>query len=300
MLTVGIALGLASAVAHTWWNTLAKRLAGNGLAGMWAYNSAGFVWLLPVVAVIVVTHHGRLDGPILAAAAVSGILHGGYGFLVQASYKEHDMAAVYPLSRGLAPVLVGLVSLAVFSQRLNGWQWLGVAVIAAAITLAARSEVAAKVVDAPARSAPDHAEATTGSGTPFALVIAVAITSYTVWDSWAVLHLHAEPVSYFCVSGLLQFAVLTALARRHLREVPAVLRRVPGQTMLVGVLIPASYLLALVAVRDAPVAVVSAARGTTVVWATIAAAVFLREPMTRMRVATVAAAIVAVGLMAVT
>src|SRR3954471_2661611 len=101
---IALALLTASACCHAVWNLLMKTVSTKG---------AAFVWLcglitLPVSIALLFRPTSTPWWP----ALVSMALHTLYAVTLQKAYAAADFSTVYPVSRGSAPVLVTLASLA--------------------------------------------------------------------------------------------------------------------------------------------------------------------------------------------
>jgi drug/metabolite transporter (DMT)-like permease len=280
---LGIALALGSAVAHTGWNALSKAGASGGTAFVWLCTVVGALVVVPVVVVVVLAQGLVPAWSWLGAGAVGAVIHGGYSLVLQAGYRRGEVSVVYPVSRGLAPVLVAVLGVILFGQRLGVPSAVGVALIAGSVLLL--------LGDGPA--------AARGGGVGWGALTAVLIAAYTLWDAAVVVAWGTPPVPYYAVVAVLQLGMVTVVARRHLG--PGVLgdRRRLGLAAVVGVLIPFSYVLSLLALEHAPVAEVAALRSTSIVMSGVVAWLALGERPSIRRVASTALATGAVLLIAV-
>jgi len=108
MMAFGYSLALVSAgsALHALWNVLVKRSGTSDVAFVWVYSAiTAPLWL---VVLTVGAIWGGL-GPAWWAALVSTALHTAYAAVLQRAYSAADLSVVYPVSRGLAPVLVTAV-----------------------------------------------------------------------------------------------------------------------------------------------------------------------------------------------
>ena len=108
MMAFGYSLALVSAgsALHALWNVLVKRSGTSDVAFVWVYSAiAAPLWL--AVLTVEATWGGL--GPAWWAALVSTALHTAYAAVLQRAYSSADLSVVYPVSRGLAPVLVTAV-----------------------------------------------------------------------------------------------------------------------------------------------------------------------------------------------
>ncbi|WP_152607114.1 EamA family transporter [Clavibacter michiganensis] len=280
---LGIALALGSAVAHTGWNALSKAGAAGGTAFVWLGTAIGALVVLPVAVVVVVAQGLVPTWSWLGAGAVGAVLHGGYSLVLQAGYRRGEVSVVYPVSRGLAPVLVAVLGVVLFGQRLGIPSGVGVVLIALSVLLLLR----------------DGSAGGRGGGVGWGALTAVVIAGYTLWDAAVVVAWGIPPVPYYAVVAALQLGMVTVVARRRLGVDVLRDRRRLGLAAAVGLLIPLSYVLSLLALAHAPVAEVAALRSTSIVMSGIVAWLALGERLSPRRVASTALATGAVLLIAV-
>jgi uncharacterized membrane protein len=252
-------------VLHAVWNLL--------LAGARDPEAAAAV-ALPVSAVVcapIAVLWWELDAAALPYLGASTALEVAYFALLAASYSRAQLSVVYPLARGLAPVLVLVSAVAFTSAGTSAAQALGVVLVAAGVVLVRGLR--------------------RGHGVAFAVLIACCIASYTVIDKHGVEH--ASPLAYLEVVTLgtgVVYATGLAAARG-----PGILRAAfELRSLAAGVAAFAAYGLVLAALQRASAASVAAVRETSVVIATALAAIVLREHVTTWRFA--GAALVAAGI----
>jgi drug/metabolite transporter (DMT)-like permease len=201
----------------------------------------------------------------------SAILHIGYYGALQRGYAHGDLSVVYPLARGIGPVLSVTAAIVFLGERpatlgLVG----GVLIIVAVLALAVGS--------------------TAGIG--YAITTGAFIAAYTVWDAHAVEALDQPPAVYFWVSGVFMALLLTPIAR-GVRETWRTQRTA---VLGVGGLSPLAYVLVLFALTRAPVSLVAPVRESSVVLGALLGARVLGEGHLGRRI--VAASAIAVGIAA--
>ena len=225
---------------------------------------AGAVVGAPVAAV-----GWRLDAGVWPYLGATSALELAYFALLAFAYTRAELSVVYPLARGLAPVLV-LAGAVVFTDAgTTPRQVAGVVIVGAGILLVRGVR--------------------RGRGALLAITIACAIAAYTVVDKHGVVH--ASPVAYLelmsILTGLAYAGVL--VARRGLAPLRAELG---VRSVAAGIATFAAYACVLGALQLASAASVAAVRESGVLVATALAAVVLRERVTVWR-ATGAALVVA-------
>ena len=260
VLMTPLLLVLAAAVLHGWWNYLVKRDGSDDVVFLWCYSALS----MPMCALALLWWRGRGGGmgPAWWAGGVSTILHTAYAVILQRAYSRADMSVVYPVSRGLAPVLVTLTSLAWVSPP-STWGWTGMAIVVMGVVCAS------------------GLGAMQASGVRLGAFVAAATAAYTVWDAFAAQVLHVEVIPYMALSSVAQGMLLTGvLWQRRAALIPAL--RLNWRTALpVCVLIPLSYALVMLAFRWGTPSLVSTARSLNVVTGSLFAIVLLRERPSR-------------------
>ena len=190
----------------------------------------------------------------------SSALELAYFGLLAFAYTHAELSVVYPLARGLAPVLVLAGAVVFTGADTSARQVSGVALVGAGILLVRGVRG--------------------GRGAWLAVLIGCVIASYTVVDKHGVAH--ASPVAYLEVMSIFTGARL----RVDLRRVP----RSPRTTGRGGVEVGwrgvgtfAAYACVLAALQLASAASVAAVRESGVLVATALAAIFLHERVTPWR-----------------
>jgi drug/metabolite transporter (DMT)-like permease len=268
LLAFGIVL--FAAVLHAGWNALVK---GGGDTTLTTTFVALMAAVIAAVLLPFLPPPAPASWPYLGVAAV---LQVAYYLLVAAAYREADMSQVYPLMRGLPPLLVAGVAALFLGEQPTLVAWAGIGLICGGVL-----------------SLAVHGRGANGQGVAFALANAVVIASYTLVDG-AGARLSGSAASY-----TLWLAVLTAppvvlwVALRRGLELVAFARKKWVLGAAGGAATTASYGLALWAMTEAPIAMVAALRETSIVFGTIIAALVLRERITPPRL--LATAIIVLG-----
>jgi phosphonate utilization associated putative membrane protein len=254
-----VAAVLFGALLHASWNALIKAGSDKQLDTA-LMQALGFGVALPIVVVA---------GPAPPAAwpwiAASAILHLGYYTALAGAYRHGDLGLTYPIMRGLAPLLVALASGALIGETLPWATWLGVAGISAGVLMVGLSS----------STAGSH-----GHAIRWALLNAAIIAAYTVVDGRGV-RAAGDALQYVAtlllVNGLPYFTLV--MWRRGAGRPAAwayMARR--WKLALLGMLASAgSYGIALWAMTQAPVAAVAALRETSVLFAALIGARWLKE-----------------------
>ena len=291
-----VAMVLVAALAHASWNALVKS-DDDRLVTLGAANAVRFLLCIPIV--LALPHPDRASWPYLVA---SSILHVGYYTFLISAYRFGDLSKVYPLARGLSPLIVAAGAYAFAGERLSPMALVGVAVACTGIASLSLGGGAT-----PARSARVHAGAlssagdgaaqarTNRRGVVFAAGTAVFIAAYTVTDAMGA-RLSGHAVSYVAwlsiLDGLPMLLVAGVLRRAGLAHHLAARA---WKSVAGGALQLTAYGLVVWSLALAPMAAVSALRETSVLFAAIIGVKLLGEPLGTHRIT--AAALVAAGIM---
>ncbi|MDH4612620.1 EamA family transporter [Pseudomonas sp. BN102] len=268
-------LVITAAALHAGWNALLKIGLDRFLTAALIQIAAGVVALavLPFV-----------DPPKLAAwpwIGLSALLHIGYNSYLARAYQHGDLGQVYPLARGSSPLLVAGLSVVLLEDRLSAGELLGLLVLVSGIWLmAVRGGRGAARVN--------------GSLLGCALMTALFIAGYTLADATGARR-NGDALTYsmwlFAVNALVMTMVvaLTRGPRTFLQLGPHWRGGLAGGTMSL-----AAYSIAIWAMTQAPVALVSALRETSVLFALLIGALVLKEPMPPIRL--LACGVIALGV----
>jgi drug/metabolite transporter (DMT)-like permease len=216
-----LSLALAAAGLHALWNLLLAR--ERDTEATTAVSLVVFVAALAPLAAAT----WRVEGAAVPYILGSGALELAYIALLAAAYRRFELSLVYPLARGLAPVLALVLVVAVVGGNPSAGEIAGVVAVAVGILLVRGARRGAR-----------------GSG--FAIVIAAAIAGYTVIDRYGIRHANAAPylllvmlalrlASAPSVSAVRETSVVIAvvLARLFLQE-PVGPRRLAGAALVVA------------------------------------------------------------------
>lgn len=270
-----VALVLLAAVFHASWNALVK-VNGDRLTVMALITGGSGLICLPLLPFL--PPPDPASWPYLG---LSVLWHVGYQLFLLQAYRHGDLGHVYPIARGAAPLLVLGLAFLVAGESVGAGQVAAIIVMAAGIiSLAFRGGPPLKDDPRPVL---------------YALGTAVFIASYTVTDGSGA-RLTGSPHSYtvwlFALNAVPMTAIVVAVRGR---DTLAACRRHWRHGLAGGALSLAAYWLVIWALTLGPMGPVAALRETSVIFAAVIGAVFLRESFGRFRIA--AAGLVAVGIL---
>jgi drug/metabolite transporter (DMT)-like permease len=250
MPTAALVLALLSAVSSAVWNLLVKQSRDTEAVTAVAL-AIGVILFSPSLAF---GHIPLAAWPYIGASAALELT---YFALLARAYRRAELSLVFPLARGLAPVLVLLIGLVALHDRASVGELAGVLLIAVGATAVRGIRMAGGFAD-------------TGA----ALLIAACIAGYTLVDKHGVSL--ASPAAYLeVVMGLLVLPYLILVARA--RGLQPLRRELRPRTAVIGIGIIGGYALVLYGLRLAAAAPVAAVRESSVVIGTALAAIVLRE-----------------------
>jgi len=245
MVLVAVGLALVAAAMHGTWNVIVKTSA-DPLVSIYRSTVMGAVILTPFAAVAYLIFRPHFGMTALLCVVVSGVLEIAYMWLLASAYARGELSVVYPIARGSAPLLAVIIGLAVLGEKLTAPQHFGVGLLVAGIL----------AVTLPQAS---------GRATLPALLTGVAIAAYTSIDRVGVRD--TAPWFYGWLLILIMaggMAITIPIAAR------LGLRRPTGSMPWrlasgVAVIMWGAYLLVLLALSLAPLAIVSPVRETAIV-----------------------------------
>ncbi len=258
-----VLLVLVSALLHASWNAF-LHLSGDRL------------WLLGMMSIpyLVVSAIGVVLLPLPAHGAwpyiiASVVLEFAYCFTLIRAYRSGDFGQIYPIARGLSPMLVFIGALVFAHESLQPLAAAGVALVSLGImSLAFRRNMRFS-----------------GESVPYALLTGLFIASYSVVDGIGAREA-GNGLSYvmwvYLLWNIPQFLLVwhwRGGARQMFTSTPAVVKGI-----LAGAVALTAYCLIIEAYRYLPIAMVSALRELSSIFAVLIGWLFMHEKLTTRRV----------------
>jgi drug/metabolite transporter (DMT)-like permease len=256
---------IAAALLHAVWNAIVK-IQGDRLVIMAIVS--GSSGLLSLFALPFVAFPTIESWPYIC---VSIVLHNAYYLALIVSYRFGDLSLVYPIARGISPLVVTLISVLLLGEHITSIGLFAVALISIGLIA---------LVDARAQSFDWRAVAA-------AVATGLLIALYTVTDGLGV-RVATDPNSYtFWLFFLDGFPLVLVVALYKRQETLRIMRTnwVPG--ILAGVVSLFAIWIIMWALALAPMAYVSALRETSTVFAIVIGVVFLKEHLDLRRLVAV-------------
>ena len=268
-----LAMTLTAAFLHAGWNAMVKSTGERRI--MLGLISLGHT-VLGLVLISLYGHPVEASWPFIAASTLIHWLY--YAFLLT-SYRLGDLSQVYPVARGIAPVLVAIGGWIFAGEALNPGAWGGILFVSFGISLLA-------------------ANAYRHRASPVAILAALAtgttIAAYSVVDGLGA-RLSENPLGYigwlFLFEGL--FAVYVFFIERT--KIPALGVRVYWLGLFGGLASSAAYGMVIFAKTLAPLGAISAVRESSVIVAALIGVFLFGERPWELRL--VSAMIVVAGIL---
>ena len=268
---------LAAAFLHAFWNFLLKENNDKALS-MYAVT----VGHLPI-ALVGVAFVGLPPSEALPYIVLSGFLHTGYQVFLMDAYRFGALSNIYPIARGLSPLLLALVTIGFAHDELSQLELLGIALVAGALIIFGLAQYRFNK-DGP-------------MGVILAIITGCFIASYSLTDALGT----RVTGSAFAFYGAMSFVNVLLFTGYYLCFHRDALKRLPreGMKMMVvgGGASYLAYVMVLWACLTLPVAVVSSLRETSVLIVMIFGVVFLKEDLTRPKLLACIAVVCGIALM---
>jgi drug/metabolite transporter (DMT)-like permease len=268
-----ISLVLGAAVLHAVWNAMLR----SGADRLWSMAVMCFLCALIALPVaLLVPPPAAASWPYMGLSAGLQIF---YALFLVRAYRDGQLAHVYPIARGAAPLLVTLGAAFVAGEHLAPLSLLGVVLVSAGI-----------VAIAFGHGRPDAASSLA------ALATGVFIAGYMVVDGVGVRHSGAA-IGYAAWQAILEGVPMLLVYAVIRRSWPAVrLDRELGKMAIGAAISVSAYGVVIWAMSLSPMGQVSALRETSILFAAGIGVVFLKERLTPRRL--LGAAMIAGGAVA--
>lgn len=270
-LAIGLVV-LAAAMLHAVWNALVK--GAEDKVVILGLIALGHV-ILGLLVIISVPLPQVETIPYIMASTV---IHWGYYYLLNTAYKLGDFSLMYPISRGLAPVLIALGSQFWIGERLPVLAWAGILTVSGGIMVLTGGLFSGSL---------------SKSATVTAIGVAFSVTAYSLVDGVGI-RISGNPLGYIGWLFVAEIFVVIFILASHWKCLFAV----SGKTFVLGlaggVISALAYAMVLYAKTTAPLGIISALRETSVIFATMIGVIWFKEGAAKRRL--VAAVLVAGGI----
>lgn len=265
-----------AALMHAFWNSLISRATDKGLFTM-ALHVCSAVLAVPMLWWVGLPH--ELSHPYVLASV---LLHGLYIYVLTKVYAQSAFGPAYIVMRGMAPVFVMVIALVFLGESFDRSSSLGLLFLTMGI-LFLMSTYQSHI-----------ARSLRWGQIKFALLNAAVIALYTVVDG-AGARVSGSALSYVLLSAVFEPILVYAFAyRQQTRALWSFSKAHAGLIVLGSVISTASYAMVLWAMTVSPMALVSALRETSVVFAMLISIFWFKEG--RFKPAALSTLLVLVGI----
>ena len=273
MTALSLVLVLLSAVAHASWNLMLKR-AGDPEVFAWVMLVVGSILLAPVG--LALLWYNSMDFPGLWFLLASVVLHVFYFMLLARGYATGDLSLVYPVARGMGPMLVPVLAVILLGEIVETMAIVGISAIVGGIYTISWWGNFHQVLRSPLlflRSA----------GMRYAVLTGLTIAVYSIVDKEGVGHIQPLLYIYFLDIGTVALLAPYILANKGMETVKAEWRANAVPITVSGLLAFAAYGLVLTAFSLSRVSYVAPAREVGIVIGVLMGIFLLKEPFGRGR-----------------
>jgi len=270
-------LVLCAAIVHATWNAMIKAAADQQAAFETMFASQGVMslCLIPFVAV-----PAPESWPNIVASAVLCV---GYVHFLQRAYKVGDFSQIYPLARGVAPLLVAIASVTILGERIDFLAQVAVLLISLGIVSLSLSRGADGLRDP--------------RPVLWALGTSCFIACYSVIDGIGA-RVSGSAHGYMVWLSLITSVLIPAFQRvtaRGPRQPASMRTRRIG--IAAGIMSYAAAWIVIWAMTRAPLPLVSALRETSVVFAVVIGITVFKERVRVFRMASIAMTLAGTALL---
>lgn len=262
MTTLVLWVVLLAALMHAFWNSLISRASDKSLFTM-ALHVCSALLAVPLLFIV-----GLPSVDSYPYLVTSILLHGLYIYVLTKVYTHSAFGPAYIVMRGMAPLFVMLISLIALGESFAIQDLVGLLSISLGILFLLRTYLIPQAKLSATLS---------GSHLEFALLNALVIAAYTVVDGIGA-RLSGNPLAYVLVSAFFEpILVYLLVYRRQTGDLWQFSKTNAALIALGSSISIAGYSMVLWAMTVSPIALVSALRETSVVFAMLISIFWFRE-----------------------
>ena len=262
-LNIFIAVILA-AFLHATWNAMVKNEENKYLA-----VTAIVLGHVPAsVFIILLTPFPSIES--IPFIILSALMHNGYNWYLLSAYKFGDLTKVYPIARGTAPILVTIVSLIFLGVALSNFEVLGIFIISLGILSLSFHR---------AKSLKNRSAAI------YALVTGFFIMGYSITDGYGarVSNSFLSYMGWVFVLNAFSFPLILKINDKS-EVITKIFKEGKKIFFIGGTLSYIVYGIVIWGFTQAPIALITALRETSIIFALLIGTFFLKEKFTLLKV----------------
>ncbi len=268
MTALSLVLVLLSAVAHASWNLMLKRAADPEVFA-WCLLVVATVLLAPLGVALFLFNSVGLPGLWFVLATI--VLHVLYFNLLARGYAQGDLSLVYPVARGMGPMLVPVLAVVLLNETIEPLAIAGIAAIIGGIYTISWWGNFHQVLRSPLlflRS----------TGMRYAVLTGLTIAAYSIVDKEGVGHIQPLLYMYFLSFGTAVMLAPYILFHKGAAAVRTEWRANAVPITVAGLLTFTAYGLVLTAFSLSRVSYVAPAREVGIVIGVLMGVFLLKEP----------------------
>ena len=262
-LNIFIAVILA-AFLHATWNAMVKNEENKYLA-----VTAIVLGHVPAsVFIILLTPFPSIES--IPFIILSALMHNGYNWYLLSAYKFGDLTKVYPIARGTAPILVTIVSLIFLGVALSNFEVLGIFIISLGILSLSFHR---------AKSLKNRSAAI------YALVTGFFIMGYSITDGYGarVSNSFLSYMGWVFILNAFSFPLILKINDKS-EVITKIFKEGKKIFFIGGTLSYIVYGIVIWGFTQAPIALITALRETSIIFALLIGTFFLKEKFTLLKV----------------
>ena len=255
---------ILAAFLHATWNAMVKNEENKYLA-----VTAIVLGHVPAsVFIILLTPFPSIES--IPFIILSALMHNGYNWYLLSAYKFGDLTKVYPIARGTAPILVTIVSLIFLGVALSNFEVLGIFIISLGI-LSLSFQGAKSLKNRPA--------------VIYALVTGFFIMGYSITDGYGarVSNSFLSYMGWVFILNAFSFPLILKINDKS-EVITKIFKEGKKIFFIGGTLSYIVYGIVVWGFTQAPIALVTALRETSIIFALLIGTLFLNEKFTLLKV----------------
>ena len=268
MPAVSLLLVLLSALAHASWNLMLKR-AGDPEVFAWCMLAVSTVILAPIGVILLWSNPVSFPGVWFALATM--LLHTFYFVLLGRGYAQGDLSLVYPVARGMGPMLTPVLAVLFINETIEPLAIAGILAIVCGIYTISWWGNFHQVLRSPLLFLKS-------AGMRYAVLTGLTIAAYSIVDKEGVGHIQPVLYMYFLTIGTAVFLVPYILLHKGTVAVKTEWRANAIPITVSGLLVFTAYCLVLTAFSLSRVSYVAPAREVGIVIGVLLGMYVLKEP----------------------
>ena len=274
MTPLALSLVLLSACSHSIWNFLLKGSTNREVFTWWMLISISIL-LIPLGVILFLREPFTTIGLLFIFGTV--ILHILYYILLARGYASADLSLVYPIARGMAPILVPILGIFVLNERVSSIGLIGILIIILGIGIVYWWGRIKEIIREPLQFLREP-------GLRYAVGTGIIIAIYSIWDKVGVSHINPVMYMYSMTLGT-AISMFPIILRLHgMPSIQAEWNLNKARILGAGAFDFLSYVLILTALTFSPISYIAPAREIGIVLAVLLGSLLLKEPFGKGRI----------------